>query len=81
MLAKKMLSPRPLPRLQPNPPRPVTLEIRLTVPGGVPMVDVAQVMTDLAAAIDGTWRYRQPLADPPQRGYFEISSPDLEMIP
>jgi len=23
----------------------------------------------------------RPLADPPQHGYFEISSPDLEMIP
>ncbi|MDG4595518.1 MAG: hypothetical protein P9F75_07460 [Candidatus Contendobacter sp.] len=63
-------------------PRPVTLNIQLTVPGATPMVDVAQLMTTLADAIGGTWSYRQPLSDPPQRGYFSITpaaEPALEV--
>lgn len=53
-------------------PRRVTLDLRVTLPAGTPMLDVAQAMTQLAAAVRGTWSYRQPAGA--DHGRFEVES-------
>lgn len=74
-----------LARSTPAPARSVILEVRVTVPAHTPMVDVAEAITRLAETVGGTWAYRQPLSDPPQRGYFAIEPPPsvdpLEVAP
>lgn len=52
-------------------PRTVDFDVRVTLPAGTPMVAVAQAMSQLAAAVGGTWRYScPPGAD---HGRFEVA--------
>jgi len=51
-------------------PRTVEFDLRVTLPAGTPMIDVAQAMTDLAATVNGHWSYRKPAGA--ARGYFEV---------
>lgn len=54
-------------------PRQVTFDLRVTVPAATPMLDVAGALTQLAAAVNGSWSYRQPAGA--ERGYFEVGGP------
>ena len=51
-------------------PRQVTFDLRVTVPAATPMLDVADALTRLAAAVGGTWSYRHPAGA--ERGHFEV---------
>ena len=51
-------------------PRQVTFDLRVTVPAATPMLDVADALTRLAAAVGGTWSYRHPVGA--EHGHFEV---------
>ena len=51
-------------------PRQVTFDLRVTVPAHTPMLDVASALTQLAAAVGGTWCYHAPVGA--ERGRFEV---------
>ena len=51
-------------------PRTVTLDLRITVPAGTPMIDFPRAMSQLASAVNGRWAHR-PAPGLPQ-GRFEV---------
>ena len=51
-------------------PRQITFDLRVTVPAATPMLEVADALTRLAAAVNGTWSYRHPAGA--EHGYFEV---------
>ncbi len=51
-------------------PRTVTLDLRITVPAGTPMIDFARAMSQFASAVNGRWAHR-PAPGLPQ-GRFEV---------
>lgn len=45
---------------EPHPARTVELDLRVTVPASTPMLDVAQALTQLATAVNGSWKFSHP---------------------
>lgn len=52
-------------------PRTVEMNVRVTLPAGTPMLAVASALTQLAEAVNGSWRFRKPAAQEP--GYFHVA--------
>lgn len=67
-------APLPASRVQPRQehqaPCTVTLDLRITVPAGTPMIDFARAMSQFASAVNGRWAHR-PAPGLPQ-GRFEV---------
>lgn len=61
----------PHPAQHPTAPRTVAFDLRVTLPAGTPMVDVADALTQLAASVNGSWSFRTPV-DGTRRGRFEV---------
>ncbi len=61
---------RPRQEHQAPAPRTVTLDLRITVPAGTPMIDFARAMSQLASAVNGRWGHRPAPGLP--RGRFEV---------
>lgn len=51
-------------------PRTVTLDLRVTVPAGTPMIDFARALSQLALAVNGAWVHRAVPGLP--RGRFDV---------
>lgn len=57
---------------RPRAPRQVTFDLRVTIPAHTPMLEVASALTQLAAAVGGTWCYHTPVGA--ERGRFEVEA-------
>ncbi len=57
----------------------IPIDLRLHIPADAAMVDVVQVITDLAERLNGYWEYHAPLSRSP--GRFELHDLTLPAAP